>query len=207
MLELNEVDLASPTIHFASRFAVKISSRKEWANLSVLSSSNGTLVCYTDGIDGKRENIMCTRNNILLRLGRRIYLKRKHPIEDWENLEITDGNDWISIKNNSDIQYSISNALPYKAILTDYFFVYAYTVADSWGKIPTGVLAGNLYELGNFDQCLSAQYPIINQQDQLIGEYKGQYCLIEFPLPLNILAKNGRDDNSGIGLRTIVKEP
>lgn len=45
-------------------------------------------------------------------------------------------------------------------------------MADSWGKIPSGVLQGNLYELGNFDQCLGVMH--VNETG---NSFKGQYCL------------------------------
>lgn len=45
-------------------------------------------------------------------------------------------------------------------------------MADAWGKVPSGILAGNLYELGNFDQCLSIEQSVVNA-----GKIRGQYCL------------------------------
>lgn len=40
---------------------------------------------------------------------------------------------------------------------------------DSWGKIPSGILKGNLYEFGEFSQCLN-----IKRNEK---PYKTQYCL------------------------------
>lgn len=45
-------------------------------------------------------------------------------------------------------------------------------VVDAWGKVPSGILAGNMYELGNFDQCLSIEEAVEN-----VGKIQGQYCL------------------------------
>lgn len=45
-------------------------------------------------------------------------------------------------------------------------------MVDAWGKVPSGILAGNLYELGNFDQCLSIEQSVVNA-----GRIRGQYCL------------------------------
>lgn len=45
---------------------------------------------------------------------------------------------------------------------------------DSWGKIPSGILRGNLYELGNYDECL-------NTKNILSAPYKnitGKYCFL-----------------------------
>lgn len=58
-------------------------------------------------------------------------------------------------------------------------------MADAWGKLPSGILSGNLYELGNFDQCLS-----INNFVQDAGAIKGQYCLASVALRLNQSEKN-----------------
>lgn len=44
-------------------------------------------------------------------------------------------------------------------------------VIDSWGKLPSGVLAGHLTDLGNFDQCLE----IGSKSKQT------QYCISKFP--------------------------
>lgn len=58
-------------------------------------------------------------------------------------------------------------------------------MADAWGKLPSGILSGNLYELGNFDQCLS-----IDQFVPDAGTVKGQYCLATVALNLNRSNKN-----------------
>lgn len=38
----------------------------------------------------------------------------------------------------------------------EYYFI---SVLDSWGKIPSGILNGDLYELGDFDECLDIEAP------------------------------------------------
>lgn len=50
---------------------------------------------------------------------------------------------------------------------------------DSWGSIPSGILSGNLYSFGNFDECLS----INRNTESEIGIIKGQYCLQPITLP------------------------
>lgn len=42
---------------------------------------------------------------------------------------------------------------------------------DSWGKIPSGILLGNFYELGQFDECLASSSPATT------SHFIGQYCL------------------------------
>lgn len=43
-----------------------------------------------------------------------------------------------------------------------------FTVAESWNRYPIGILAGNKYHLGIYDECVDVHYPI-----------RGQYCLSE----------------------------
>lgn len=50
-----------------------------------------------------------------------------------------------------------------------------FIVADAWGKIPTGILSGNLFELGNFDQCLDIAYQ--HQQSNIESDFYGKYYL------------------------------
>lgn len=53
------------------------------------------------------------------------------------------------------------------------------SVLDSWGKFPSGVLWGNLVELGSFDECLLTEHTIENQPPKEI--IRGQYCLASLP--------------------------
>ncbi|XP_052868606.1 nose resistant to fluoxetine protein 6 isoform X1 [Anopheles cruzii] len=50
--------------------------------------------------------------------------------------------------------------------------IWSLEFADAWGKWPSGVLAGNLYELGNYDQCVGLRHDII----------EGAYCLLTISL-------------------------
>lgn len=42
---------------------------------------------------------------------------------------------------------------------------------DSAGKIPSGLLEGNIFNPGHFDQCININYKQLN----------GKYCLIKLP--------------------------
>lgn len=42
---------------------------------------------------------------------------------------------------------------------------------DSSGKSPSGLLKGNLIELGQFDECLEIQHPN--------GNFTGEYCILQ----------------------------
>lgn len=44
-------------------------------------------------------------------------------------------------------------------------------MAESWVRHPIGLISGNQYHLGLYDECIEVQYPI-----------RGQYCIPEFKL-------------------------
>lgn len=48
------------------------------------------------------------------------------------------------------------------------FFRNTISVFDSWGKLSSGIFSGNLYELGDFDQCLDTNEENI---------FTPQYCV------------------------------
>ncbi|KAH8241176.1 hypothetical protein KR032_001435 [Drosophila birchii] len=50
---------------------------------------------------------------------------------------------------------------------------WALKMIDSWGSIPSGVLIGNTFDLGNFDECLSVSQPISSRQ-----KINGKYCFL-----------------------------
>lgn len=54
------------------------------------------------------------------------------------------------------------------------------TVFDASTKIPTGVWAGNFFDLGNFDEC----YGLENETPN--GTVYGKYCLGTVPVPFDI---------------------
>jgi len=44
-------------------------------------------------------------------------------------------------------------------------------VQESWNRYPVGLLTGNIYQMGDYDECVDLRYPL-----------KGQYCLSEIKL-------------------------
>jgi hypothetical protein len=50
---------------------------------------------------------------------------------------------------------------------------YFILVRESWNRYPVGILVGNTYQMGDYDECveLGVRYPV-----------KGQYCLAEIKL-------------------------
>lgn len=55
----------------------------------------------------------------------------------------------------------------FNSMIHDCFFI---LVVDAWGKLSSGILNGNLYDLGAFSQCLHIE-------NSNSGMYKMQYCL------------------------------
>uniref|UniRef100_A0A8D8CWM4 Nose resistant to fluoxetine protein 6 n=1 Tax=Culex pipiens TaxID=7175 RepID=A0A8D8CWM4_CULPI len=54
---------------------------------------------------------------------------------------------------------------------------WAIQMFDAWGKIPSGILSGNFYSLGDYDQCRKAVSPPTNA-----GLIRGRYCQVSIPL-------------------------
>lgn len=49
---------------------------------------------------------------------------------------------------------------------------------DAWGSIPSGIFSGNLFDFGNFDQCVNLQH------ESSVGEILGQHCTLMIPFNL-----------------------
>ncbi|XP_055842820.1 nose resistant to fluoxetine protein 6-like [Episyrphus balteatus] len=56
---------------------------------------------------------------------------------------------------------------------------------DSWGKFPSGILVGNVYDIGNFDQCVKTSVKF----NKLPDNVNGQFCFAQIPLK-NILGQS-----------------
>ncbi|KAH8347524.1 hypothetical protein KR059_012048, partial [Drosophila kikkawai] len=61
--------------------------------------------------------------------------------------------------------------------------MWALKMIDAWGSIPSGLLTGNMYDLGNYDECLNINKDIIEGVS-----IQGKYCFLE-TAPSAILAK------------------
>lgn len=69
---------------------------------------------------------------------------------------------------------------------------WAVRMAESWNRHPIGILAGNKYHMGIYDECVDVNYPV-----------KGQYCLCEIhlfpPTGKNYSFHNGTENINEIG--------
>ncbi|XP_016949370.1 nose resistant to fluoxetine protein 6 [Drosophila biarmipes] len=59
--------------------------------------------------------------------------------------------------------------------------IWALKMIDSWGSLPSGILYGNLVDLGNFDECLGIDHSVASNHS-----VQGKYCLTRFPLAPSI---------------------
>nr|CAI5836893.1 unnamed protein product [Callosobruchus analis] len=66
---------------------------------------------------------------------------------------------------------------------------WALEMFDSFPKFPTGILYGNHYELGNFDECVGASGTIKDEENDTSTTIQGQYCLTD----IHFRAKNTTD--------------
>nr|CAD7401225.1 unnamed protein product [Timema cristinae] len=66
----------------------------------------------------------------------------------------------------------------------------AMSVYDSSAKLPSGVLRGNLNQLGDFDQCLSVMGSEPNTPTEMI---QGQYCLASIDISATPQAMSGKE--------------
>ncbi|XP_037070378.1 nose resistant to fluoxetine protein 6-like [Pollicipes pollicipes] len=63
---------------------------------------------------------------------------------------------------------------------------WALTMFDADGKLPDGVLGGNLNYVGNWDECLSVQASVDNVDELIplkVSQFQGKHCRPQFHLP------------------------
>lgn len=49
---------------------------------------------------------------------------------------------------------------------------FKFSVFDATSKLQSGIISGNLYELGHYDQCIS-----IERENGFLQSVNGKYCL------------------------------
>ncbi|GAB6022493.1 hypothetical protein CHUAL_006600 [Chamberlinius hualienensis] len=57
------------------------------------------------------------------------------------------------------------------------FLLWTFEFMDSFAKIPSGVIPGNINWLGDFEQCVNVEVPIPDSR-RVPSEFKGEYCLV-----------------------------
>lgn len=56
--------------------------------------------------------------------------------------------------------------------------LWARQMHDSWGKIPSGLFSGNVYDFGSFDQCINLKL------SSVLGKITGQHCTLMIPVDM-----------------------
>ncbi|GFR32373.1 nose resistant to fluoxetine protein 6 [Trichonephila clavata] len=79
--------------------------------------------------------------------------------------------DTNSSKCYQDLKYVFQNLLNQS---------WANEMLDSFGKLESGILQGNLKWLGNYDQCLKVYAP--PDEKTGAGDFHGKYCLLQIPI-------------------------
>ncbi|KAH8421520.1 hypothetical protein KR009_010927, partial [Drosophila setifemur] len=59
--------------------------------------------------------------------------------------------------------------------------LWALKMIDSWGSLPSGILNGNLIDMGNFDECLGIDHAVSTSHS-----VQGKYCFARFELAPSI---------------------
>ncbi|XP_055643556.1 nose resistant to fluoxetine protein 6-like [Toxorhynchites rutilus septentrionalis] len=102
------------------------------------------------------------------------------PSNLWNNLN------WQQVLENLDQRNETKCDLQLQAFvdgLANFNSLWAIRMLDAWGKLPPGVLEGNLVEMGNYDQCRGISY---DTQQEAVGVIQGRYCSVSIPFGLNI---------------------
>lgn len=55
--------------------------------------------------------------------------------------------------------------------------LWARKLRDSWGSLPSGIFSGNVFDFGNFDQCIKFEYQTVEA-----GRILGQHCTLRIPI-------------------------
>ncbi|GBM82281.1 Nose resistant to fluoxetine protein 6 [Araneus ventricosus] len=63
---------------------------------------------------------------------------------------------------------------------------WAIKMLDSYGKPESGILAGNLKWLGQYDECVEIQAP--SKENTNVGGFRGKYCTLQIPLKLGTVS-------------------
>ncbi|KAL7646951.1 UNVERIFIED_CONTAM: hypothetical protein RMT77_002208 [Armadillidium vulgare] len=80
--------------------------------------------------------------------------------------------------NNSNCNIAVEHFLP--SIATETVDSWALRMADSWGKIPDGIIFGNIRVLGMYEECLKIQGSVTPLLNNSKISFQGKYCKIHY---------------------------
>ncbi|RXG69606.1 hypothetical protein Avbf_02607, partial [Armadillidium vulgare] len=80
--------------------------------------------------------------------------------------------------NNSDCNIAVEHFLP--SIATETIDSWALRMADSWGKIPDGILYGHIHVVGMYEECLKIQGSVTPLRNNSNISFQGKYCKVHY---------------------------
>ncbi|XP_055608118.1 nose resistant to fluoxetine protein 6-like [Uranotaenia lowii] len=89
---------------------------------------------------------------------------------------------WWSLWKNGSTENVTECELQIEATISN---LWGLQMLDAWGKWPSGILSGNMYDLGHYDQCRKFEY-VTHQEDanRSAESIRGRYCLMDVPLTI-----------------------
>lgn len=60
---------------------------------------------------------------------------------------------------------------------------------DATAKLQPGILKGNVYELGSYDECMEIDANVVSANDTNPLNIKGKYCFGSIPVPDDFIRK------------------
>ena len=61
-------------------------------------------------------------------------------------------------------------------------FLNSFKFFDAWGKAPSGIMYGNLYDLGNWKQCITISKEMKLPFTNIHETFTGKYCQVKIPI-------------------------
>lgn len=89
------------------------------------------------------------------------------------------------------------------------FNPWAIQMFDAWGKLPSGILSGNFFSLGDYDECRKVTSPPPPPaSNSTAGLIRGRYCQLSIPLSVLFSALGvGKQQSSGRGFPSNSRVP
>ncbi|XP_053691017.1 nose resistant to fluoxetine protein 6-like [Sabethes cyaneus] len=79
-------------------------------------------------------------------------------------------------------------------------FIFAYfKVFDAWGKFPSGIMEGNFYDLGSYEEC--RKFAHHDERLETISQIRGRYCLLSIPLKMTLGRRQAANNTIQLNVR------
>ncbi|XP_055547729.1 nose resistant to fluoxetine protein 6-like [Wyeomyia smithii] len=98
-----------------------------------------------------------------------------------------------STKCDLQLQAAVDSMMNYSTGL------WALPMFDAWGKIPSGILQGNFYELGSYEEC--QKFTHYDRKLEAEGQMQGRYCQLSVPLQMKPLGRQETEEGIDFNVR------